>query len=282
LTNIATLDAIATHFTRLIELTSADEPFVSALAHSLTNCILRPRIESSLTQHERHSYRLIRDLFAFKDQIFGELKRASSMTGRPRAVSTDESQRRAHVEERNRAVIGAAKSRSSSPAARHQRNASGDTRFPINMSPTSEGRRGSAVGRFKQRDSLEVPGAPGSVPEPRIDATVDNTHEPEDISASEPSYSATIATPTTNANTNIAPLVAERLEGLEKRNSLSRSSPVTVGRFPRRNANLVRSVATPKSLEPPGDMESSDMLHEQGVSPRSEGVTLSDRPMDLE
>jgi len=39
LTNIATLDAITTHFTRLIELTSADEQFISNLAHSLANCM---------------------------------------------------------------------------------------------------------------------------------------------------------------------------------------------------------------------------------------------------
>ena len=40
LTNIATLDAITTHFTRLIELTSADETFISNLGHSLANCML--------------------------------------------------------------------------------------------------------------------------------------------------------------------------------------------------------------------------------------------------
>jgi hypothetical protein len=109
LANIATLDAICTHFTRLIELTSADETYVTALANALAPCILRPRQESSLTMNERYSYRLIRDLFAHKDAIFGELKRASSLTHsssgaqRPRAISTDESNRRANYEERHRA-----------------------------------------------------------------------------------------------------------------------------------------------------------------------------------
>ena len=42
LTNIATLDACMNHFTRLIELTSADEDYVAALATSLAPCILRP------------------------------------------------------------------------------------------------------------------------------------------------------------------------------------------------------------------------------------------------
>lgn len=104
LANIATLDAITTHFTRLIELTSADEAYVSAVSQNLAPCILRPRVESSLTLNERYSYRLLRDLFAHKEAIFGELKRASSLAhtnsgaSRARSVSTDESNRRAHME----------------------------------------------------------------------------------------------------------------------------------------------------------------------------------------
>lgn len=60
--------------------------------------------------NERFSYRLVRDLFAHKDAIFGELKRASTLTHstsgaqRPRAISTDESNRRANMEERQRAI----------------------------------------------------------------------------------------------------------------------------------------------------------------------------------
>src|SRR5436305_13232167 len=110
LANIATLDALTTHFTRLIELTSADESYVSALAQTLAPCILRPRVENSLTMGDRHAYRLIRDLFSHKEAIFGELKRAStiSQTGPaagppPRAVLTDESNRRAKEEKRRAA-----------------------------------------------------------------------------------------------------------------------------------------------------------------------------------
>jgi hypothetical protein len=170
LANIATLDAICTHFTRLIELTSADEAYVTALANALAPCILRPRQESSLTMNERYSYRLIRDLFAHKDAIFGELKRASSLTHsssgaqRPRAISTDESNRRANYEERNRAIAAQRSPRATSPApgprgGSHRRDRS-QTRFPVNTSSPTETRRGT-------RGSLEVPGD--------INTSLDNT-----------------------------------------------------------------------------------------------------------
>ena len=125
--------------------------------------------------HERHSYRLIRDLFAHKEEIFGELKRASTLThtssgggasnaSRIRAISTDESNRRANTEARNRAI--ASKSRNSSPAPHangrsHRRDRSSDsptTRFPIQTSSPTVGdapRRGV-------RASLEVPADDGS------------------------------------------------------------------------------------------------------------------------
>ena len=99
LSNIATLDACMNHFTRLIDLTSADDGYVAALAAELSRCILRPRAETSLTMEEKHAIRLVRDLFAHKDAIFSELKRMSTLShsssvggNRPRAISTDEEQ----------------------------------------------------------------------------------------------------------------------------------------------------------------------------------------------
>jgi hypothetical protein len=171
LANIATLDAICTHFTRLIELTSADETYVAALANALAPCVLRPRQESSLTMNERFSYRLIRDLFAHKDAIFGELKRASSLTHsssgaqRPRAISTDESNRRANYEERNRAIAAQRSPRAVSPGpgprGTHRRDRS-QTRFPVNTASPTESRRTT---RDSLRDSLEVPGSVKSSPD---------------------------------------------------------------------------------------------------------------------
>ncbi|PQE04304.1 rho-gtpase-activating 8 protein [Rutstroemia sp. NJR-2017a BBW] len=154
LANIATLDALMTHFTRLIELTSADEAYVSQLANILAPCILRPKTETSMTMEEKYSYRLIRDLFTHKDAIFTELKRASSLNHagsvdnrRPRAISTDESNRKANMEARQRAIIaaGGARSRATSPAPSprgHRRERSSgpppaETRFPVQTSPTA-------------------------------------------------------------------------------------------------------------------------------------------------
>lgn len=179
LTNIATLDACMNHFTRLIDLTSADEDYVQNLATTLAPCILRPRVETSLTMEEKHACRLIRDLFAHKDAIFGELKRMSSLThsgsvnnSRPRAISTDESNRRAHMEERQRALLekAAPRSRATSPAPgpRHRRDRSTggpETRFPI-ASPTTnnERQRGSVGLSTRKRSSLEVPDGSNSSP----------------------------------------------------------------------------------------------------------------------
>jgi hypothetical protein len=186
LANIATLDAIVTHFTRLIELTTADEDYISALSTILAPCILRPKHETPLTMNERYSYRLLRDLLAHKEDIFGELKRASSlkmreaantnsiMSPRGRGFSTDERSRREAEQERQAAIASATnRSRATSPApgsrsirrerSPHRMSGSADTRFPVMpkggmASPTdSTGRRSTVT-----RHSLEVPGSLGS------------------------------------------------------------------------------------------------------------------------
>ncbi|KAJ4250612.1 Rho-GTPase-activating protein 8 [Fusarium torreyae] len=183
LTNIATLDACMNHFTRLIDLTSADETYVASLATALAPCILRPRTETSLTMEEKHAYRLVRDLFAHKDAIFSALKRMSMVThsssvgsnNRPRAISTDESNRKALMEERNRALLekaNASRGRDKSPAPgprghRRDRSTGGpETRFPI-ASPTSAvDRHRSSLGGVGiiKRQSLEVPEPEGAAP----------------------------------------------------------------------------------------------------------------------
>ncbi|EMT64987.1 Rho-GTPase-activating protein 8 [Fusarium odoratissimum] len=175
LTNIATLDACMNHFTRLIDLTSADEAYVASLATTLAPCILRPRTETSLTMEEKHAYRLVRDLFAHKDAIFSALKRMSMVThstsvgsnNRPRAISTDESN------QRNRALLekaNASRGRDKSPAPgprghRRDRSTGGpETRFPI-ASPTSAvDRHRTSLGGVIKRQSLEVPEPDGAAP----------------------------------------------------------------------------------------------------------------------
>ncbi|PKS10758.1 hypothetical protein jhhlp_002515 [Lomentospora prolificans] len=260
LSNIATLDACMNHFTRLIDLTSADETYVSTLATNIAPCILRPKTETSLTMEEKHAYRLIRDLFTHKDAIFNELKRMSTpgyagslgrSAPRPRAISTDESNRKANMEERNRLLLekagatpGSSRSRATSPAPgprghRRDRSTGGpDTRFPI-ASPTVPTERhrsslGSGVGGFK-RQSLEVPGSEG-------------TGSPVE------------AANTTNGGSSES--YAARTEAasespIEKRNSLSRSGarfstgrriPVTLPDSPRQRSETLPH-RTPVTLE---------------------------------
>ena len=104
-TNIATLDALTQHFGRLIDITKADEDWVSELAHALSYCIARPRTESSVTQHDRHVPRLIVDLIIQRDKIFKDLKRQSVRKAKPESL--DESQRTQRFEARSRALSAA-------------------------------------------------------------------------------------------------------------------------------------------------------------------------------
>lgn len=306
LANIATLDAITTHFTRLIELTSADEAFVSSLGHSLAPCILRPRVESPLTMHDRQSYRLIRDLFEHKEAIFGELKRASSLShtasgvSRPRAISTDESNRRANMEARNRAI--ASRSRASSPApagsgarGHHRRDRSSgpaETRFPVTPSSTTS----PVLGRLPLRQSLEVPRPLAD------DPNTNTTTTTKPLPAQSPAANGTSehAIPASSAPAPISkniPHDADAVqsqsptpESVQKRDSITRSS---VGRFPRKAApgaagghsaslSLARQSLKRDSLgaggKPGASEDAAAAAGEDGG--RRPGVTLTDRPMD--
>ncbi|KAI9744308.1 MAG: hypothetical protein M1818_002460 [Claussenomyces sp. TS43310] len=265
LVNIATLDAIMTHFTRLIELTSAEEGYVATLAHNLSTCILRPRAENSMTLEEKHSYRLIRDLFAHKDAIFGELKRASSLSHsasvsgqRPRAISTDESNRKANMEARTRAILAAGSSTTAGPRSRatspapgargHRRDRSSggpETRFPIQTSPTH------ATDARIQRDTL------GNVL--RNSLEVPNTE-------SAAVAGGTISTPVpslTNGSGDQSTDAGSEGVGVEKRDSLGRSGHAGVGRLPQARRLTVGTKGGSNGLET-----------------KPAGVSLTDKPMD--
>lgn len=269
LANIATLDALMTHFTRLIELTSANESYIAALAHNLSSAILRPRQESSMTMEEKHAYRLIRDLFAHKDQIFGELKRASSLSHstsvdqRPRAISTDESNRKANMEARNRAILaavpaGGSRSRATSPAPsprghRRDRSSGGpETRFPIQTSPTTAANQRGSIGNVI-RNSLEVPGS--------VDTSVDSTASSQSVTNG--SRDDVQVVPNATNTDGVAD------DGLEKRNSLGRSGHAGAARL----AQARRGAAGKSSL---GNIGKQDIPE----SHRPVGVSLTDRPMD--
>lgn len=269
LNNIATLDAIITHFTRLIDLTSADDAYITALTQNLAPCILRPRVESNLTMDERHNYRLLRDLFDHKEEIFGELKRQASSLGsisggpRPRAISSDESNRRANMEARNRAIADRSRANSPAPGYRHRRDRSiggpETTRFPVNVSSPTTERRGA-------RQSLEVPGSMDTISTTelhhRLNETLGNNVT---TNGSGTNASSSVAQEDSRPSTPSAIVVG-------KSNSLSRSS----GRYSR-IAGLNRDSSG--NVVPDSASEVLKETVEQ-APPRPVGVTLEDKPMD--
>ena len=308
LNNIATLDAITTHFTRLIDLTSADEDYIGSLAQALAPCILRPRAVNALTMEERHPYRLVRDLFDHKEAIFGELKRQASSGGantsqsaRQRAVSSaDEGSRRAAMEARARAINNERqRAKSPAPANRHRRDKSTDGsnpgRFPVVASPRPDGSRVTSA----KRGSLEVPGSAGTSPvttrhhatdsngsPPRSDITNLTAHSaaPDSIGgpaihngdAFEPIPDGEMPGAFTSGPTHIPP-PAEDDEVGDSAHGLENS---TVG-------SLKRSAGTTGSGKRPsgryGSLKSRSNLNLTGAAdaPSSTpGVTLQDRAMD--
>ncbi|OQE44245.1 hypothetical protein PENCOP_c002G08123 [Penicillium coprophilum] len=296
LVNIATLDAIMTHFTRLIDLTSADEEYITLLAQAFSPCILRPRIESSLTMNERHSYRLIRDLFAHKDSIFGELKRQSSALGltssssnRPRAISTDESNRRAAMEARQRAIVN--RSRATSPAnrQRHRRDRSSGAseigRFPINVSSPSDRRstRGTSLdvppnkAPPPESEDVPIPTVNTQVAEPVTNGTY--TESPASAAASTSAHSSSPSPPPVLPETasddspTPTPTPAATSAEFEKRSSMSRSS----ARYSRKpGLGSVSSFPTGSAVGASGTDSNRSSIAESEPN----RVTLEDKPMD--
>lgn len=269
LNNIATLDAITTHFTRLIELTSADEAYVTALAQNLASCILRPRTENNLTMDERHSYRLIRDLLNHKQEIFDELKRQSgsmaAQPGRPRTISSDESNRRANMEERNRAIANRSRASSPAPTQRHRRDrstgGSESTRFPINVgSPTAAARR-------KARHSLDVPDSAETTPTESTAAGANGGGGSDDSVASPESANNNNASSTPAMTTTTSDPPTSAVDA-DKPGSQSRSSG-RYNRIPGLNRDSIGGA--------PLDTGKQD---EDAEPPKAVGVTLEDKPMD--
>ncbi|EME79946.1 uncharacterized protein MYCFIDRAFT_37953 [Pseudocercospora fijiensis CIRAD86] len=256
LANIATLDALVTHFTRLIELTSADDAYVAQLAGILAPCIMRPKQQTGLTMNEKYNVRLLRDLFAHKDAIFGELKRQSSLshtnsgsTRQTRAISTDESRRKAHMEERQRAIAAAQQAQA---GGTRSRNPSPDTntRVPLTAGHRRDRSRGPET-RFPVTSSTVLTSQPStastiSIKPPASKYRVTN---PDDSSPA-----TTEGTPT-------------------KKDSLSRIRGVTA----RRGTGGLRRQSLVNKHE---SIEGADLVDSPEAS--SKGVQLEDKPMDFD
>jgi hypothetical protein len=173
------------------------------------------------------------------------------------SISTDESNRRAHMEQRQQAI--ASRSRASSPAPgprgsghRRDRSVGGGaaTRFPIQTSPTQTKDRQTA------RHSLEVPGS-------------------TDAAANPPAADKHVDSSTNGTADGDAPVDLSSMDGggggaaltggaLEKRQSADR---VPGSRFPRGHSTL-DSISNIKS----------EHFEKGGERPR--GISLSDKPMD--
>jgi hypothetical protein len=290
LTNIATLDALMTHFTRLAELTSADEAYVAALATTLAPCILRPKTETSMTMEEKFSYRLVRDLFAHKEAIFSELKRASSLTHsgsvtapRPRAISSDESNRKANMEARSRAIIaaGAPRSRAASPQPspagrghRRDRSSGGpETRFPIASPPMQDHTRQARAATTSAitHTTLEVPDTPTmNTVELSNGATAS---PPKSTSNGSGERSITSATYIPGMDDEISHHPVPEDVGVEKKNSLGRSGAAPTSRFAGR-----KPVGMSRKSQDATKRDSAGSFHGSDDSTRV-GVSLTDKPM---
>jgi hypothetical protein len=225
-----------------------------------------------MTMEEKHAYRLIRDLFAHKDAIFGELKRASSLShsgsiteGRPRAISTDESNRKANMEARTRALLaGSTRSpRATSPAPGprgHRRDKSSggaETRFPIHPSsaPAADIKKSrDSLGGNPARRSLEVPSSTEASPV-------------GDNGAGLPLHSVLNGSGDHNAvGSPIATEIFGDDIGVEKRNSLGRSGHV--------------GTRLPKTRKQVASLSRQSLENQEPVDHRPVGVSLVDKPMD--
>lgn len=343
LANIASLDALTTHFARLIELTSAPDDYVDKLVATLAPCALRARPEARALQFEDKSpTRFLRDLLTHKDAIFGELKRASSLQhsasvmraqsvsiphhvaahdisaadpeSRARATSggtatTGESNRRANMEERNRAIASANRSRASSPQPgsraagsqdhghlprNHRRDSSRgpETRFPVNVAghahvePPRIGspRASSAAAAAQKHTSLEVPGSPASSSFAGAGASV----HPHPGHTADENVNGTTAAGADESASITSPEKDKPLPDtpdVHKRNSLER-------RFPRKAGGT--SVTSVGSAAHKADNRQSSGSYGTGTGRSSlegkresagsgvgaRGVELVDRPMD--
>ena len=251
--------------------------------------------------HERHSYRLIRDLFDHKEEIFGELKRASSQNHslsapgnpRPRAPSsTDESNRRANMEARNQAIMNRSRAHSPAPSATvnglgHRRDKSTGaavTRFPIQTSPPAT----SDINKRGMRHSLEVPDeSPSNAYAPDTQQpstqTIPSKPLPEDVSAN---GTAEHTVPMSSAPTDET-RSQENNNGIEKQNSFGRSGRVAAAtnRLNRKAQGSGSGAGLGMIARHAVKRDSVVSLGAQSIasveSERAQGVELSDKPMDF-
>ncbi len=260
--------------------------------------------------NERHSYRLIRDLFDHKDAIFGELKRQSSSLGglggpvavganvRSRALSsTDESNRRVAMEARTKAILEQrSRDKSPAPANRHRRDRSTDGsmgRFPVVASPQiGAAARPSAGGN---RYSLEVPGSQDNSPVVEKPTKPLPSQLPNNMPSQHNEAAATMngagnilgalsqpPTPPEKDAKNPAAVPTAVEADVEKKNSLKRSTVGSGGRGKHRGGGGAGSGSgsTSSMMSRGKGSLSNRQIVDRQITSSPQGVTLEDRPME--
>ena len=244
---------------------------------------------------ERHSYRLVRDLFDHKEVIFGELKRQSASLGhlggpaasfggstRARAPSnSDESNRRANMEARMKAVSERTRDKSPVATNRHRREKSTDgsvsTRFPINVNPTAA--RTSLNGTSANRQSLEVPGSVDN--SPVVDATqLSSRQVPVQFEESRTNGNTTGSTdsmPGAFMGGGPGPHIPPMDDSPIQEPSSAGTNEPDVGKQNSIKQSTFGSGGKGRRGVMPGNFSLSHQNSLEGVR---EGVTLSDKPMD--
>lgn len=79
MSQIAVLDALTRHLSRLMEIARPGQEYRDNLAKELGPCILRPRVQTVVTMSDRHPQRLVRDLLENRKAIISEVKRHNSI-----------------------------------------------------------------------------------------------------------------------------------------------------------------------------------------------------------
>lgn len=253
--NIATLDALTIHFSRLLELTSADADYKTSLAMSLAPCLIRPRQESSLTQQDKHPVRLFQDLLQFRREIFTTLKRASTTRARS---STDERDRRLRVEERNRAISAAGRRPSSSGSSVNSVSLN-----QVSIPPSSLRNETTELSSKPAREPLN-----STITRRKQDPEVDQPFDPESEIDSE-------------FNPDDLPEVDNRVGHVETTETSMQSR--SEAHQPSKKLSLTRSIApahrTSRPLGRPESRSLTDSAEAVGVFDQRHSVELYDNPV---
>ena len=256
--------------------------------------------------NEKYSYRLLRDLLAHHDPIFGELKRASSQAqrqateataakdrGRQRntSITTDESGRRLAEEERRQAIKDRSRAASPAPGDRrsirrerspHRLSGGPDTRFPVAVkaplpSPVAAASAGSPTSGGRARtQSLEVPGSQDNSP---VGVVAPTPAAPSaDHAAQARPNGAPAAAANLGAYSAVAPAAAgaDIGDGTVRHDSFGRSAV----RVPRKEPGSGPRQSLYGSSRASAGSLKDIVAQQQQQQPDHRGVELVDRPMD--